>query len=181
MTKLSGFVRTLPANWATCPIYAQGVELPKGGKACGKSPLGKTHHENWSPEETALHIEKHPETFKAAGVFTGPRSGGLVILDVDLNLSIVKKKWGDDLDSTVVIESPKKNAAKYLFVVPREYWGEVEGLSLSASGEGWEVLWGRQGLVGGAYWSGGEYVLKGDVNNVPEAPGWLLALSLIHI
>ncbi len=175
MTKLSGFVRTLPANWATCPIYAQGVELPKGGKACGKSPLGKTHHEDWSPEETALHIEKHPETFKAAGVFTGPRSGGLVILDVDLNLSTVKKKWGEDLDSTVVIESPKKNAAKYLFVVPREHWGEVEGLSLSASGEGWEVLWGRQGLVGGAYWSGGEYVLKGDVNNVPEAPGWLLA------
>ena len=56
MTKLSGFVRTLPANWATCPIYAQGVELPKGGTACGKSPLGKTHHEDWSPEETALHI-----------------------------------------------------------------------------------------------------------------------------
>ena len=91
MTKLSGFVRTLPANWATCPIYAQGVELPKGGKACGKSPLGKTHHENWSPEETALHIEKHPESFKAAGVFTGPRSGGLVILDVDLNLSTSKR------------------------------------------------------------------------------------------
>ena len=175
MSKLSGFVRTLPSSWATCPIYAKGVELPKGGEACGKSPLGKTHHEDWSPEETALHIEKDPETFKAAGVFTGPRSGGLVILDVDLNLSTIKKKWGDDLNSTVVIESPKKNAAKYLFVVPREHWGEVEGLSLSASGEGWEVLWGRQGLVGGEYWSGGEYVLKGDVNAVPEAPGWLLA------
>ncbi|MEL0119084.1 MAG: AAA family ATPase, partial [Opitutae bacterium] len=162
-------------SWATCPIYAKGVELPKGGTACGKSPLGKTHHEDWSPEETALYIEKNPETFRAAGVFTGPRSGGLVILDVDKNLGTVKKKWGDDLNSTVVIESPKKNAAKYLFVVPRELWGEVEGLSLSASGEGWEVLWGRQGLVGGDYWSGGEYVLKGDVNAVPEAPGWLLA------
>ena len=175
MSKLSGFVRTLPSFWATCPIYAQGAELPKGGLACGKSPLGVTHHENWSPEETALHIERHPEKFKAAGVFTGPRSEGLVILDVDLNLSIIRKKWGDDLDSTVVIESPKKNAAKYLFVVPREHWGEVEGLSLSASGEGWEVLWGRQGLVCGDYWSGGEYVLKGDVNNVAEVPGWLLA------
>ncbi len=175
MSKLSGFVRTLPSFWATCPIYAQGVELPKGGSACGKSPLGVTHHENWSPEETALHIEKHPETFKAAGVFTGPRSDGLVILDVDLNLSIIKKKWGDDLDSTVVIESPKKNAAKYLFVVPREHWGEVEGISLSASGEGWELLWGRQGCVAGAYSKGGSYSLKGDVNNIPEAPGWLLA------
>ena len=93
MSKLSGFVRTLPSFWATCPIYAQGVELPKGGSACGKSPLGVTHHENWSPEETALHIERHPEEFKAAGVFTGPRSDGLVILDVDLNLSIIKKKF----------------------------------------------------------------------------------------
>ena len=37
--------------------------------------------------------------------------------------------------------------------------------------KGWEVLWGRQGLVGGAYWSGGEYVLKGDVNNVSSGTG----------
>ena len=175
MSKLCGIVRTLPSNWATCPIYAHGVQLPKGGKACGKSPLGITCYENWSPEETALHIEKESDLFKAAGVFTGPRSGGLVILDVDLNLSVIKKKWGEDLNSTVVIESPKKNAAKYLFVVPEKYWGEVEGLSLSASGEGWEVLWGRQGCVAGQYWSGGEYTLKGDVNAIPEAPGWLLA------
>ena len=180
MSELCGFVRSLPSNWATCPIYAKGVELPakdgqKPGVACGKSPLGKTHHENLSPDETALYLEKQPDKFKAVGVFTGPRSDGLVILDVDLNLATIKKKWGDDLDSTVVVESPKKNAAKYLFVVPKKYWGEVWGMSLSASGEGWEILWGRQGLIGGDYAKGGSYQLKGDVNAIAEAPGWLLA------
>ena len=175
MSNLSAFVRTLPSEWATCPIYAKGVKLPKGGEACGKSPLGKTHHENWSPADTALHIERHPDEFKAVGVFTGPRSQGLVILDVDANLAQLKKKWGDDFGTAPVIKSTKKNAAKYLFYVPREYWGEVDGLSLSGSGEGWEVLWGRQGLVGGAYKDQGVYTQEGDLNAVPEAPGWLLA------
>lgn len=175
MFNLVEFVRTIPNAWATCPIYAQGVKLPSGKEACGKSPLGITHHQNWSPAETALHIERNPDEFKAAGVFTGPRSEGLVILDIDANLAQLKKKWGNDLKVAPVVKSPKKNAAKYLFYVPREYWGEVDGLSLSAIGEGWEVLWGRQGLVGGAYKGEGKYTLEGDLNAVPEAPEWLLA------
>ena len=94
MSKLPAFVRSLPAAWATCPIYGKGVKLPSGKEACGKSPLGKTHHEDWSPAETALHIERHPREFKAVGVFTGPRSNGLVILDIDANLAQLKKRWG---------------------------------------------------------------------------------------
>jgi hypothetical protein len=175
MTKLPAFVRSLPSTWATCPIYVKGVKLPSGKEACGKSPLGKTHHEDWSPAETALHIERNPDTFKAVGVFTGPRSGGLVILDIDANLAQLKKKWGKDLAAAPVVKSTKKNAAKYLYYVPREYWGEVEGLSLSATNEGWEVLWGRQGLVGGAYKVDGVYTQEGDFNAIPEAPEWLLA------
>ena len=175
MSLLPAFVRTLPSAWATCPIYAKGVKLPSGKQACGKSPLGKTHHEDWSPAETALHIERNPEEFKAVGVFTGPRSNGLVILDIDANLTQLKKKWGKDLAAAPVIKSAKRNAAKYLFYVPREYWGEVDGLSLSASKEGWEVLWGRQGLVGGAYKDSGVYTQEGDFEAVPEAPEWLLA------
>ena len=175
MSKLPAFVRSLPAAWATCPIYGKGVKLPSGKEACGKSPLGKTHHEDWSPAETALHIERNPDQFKAVGVFTGPRSNGLVILDIDANLAQLKKKWGKDLAAAPVIESTKINAAKYLFYVPREYWGEVDGLSLSASNEGWEVLWGRQGLVGGAYKDQGVYTQEGDFEAIPEAPEWLLA------
>jgi len=175
MSKLPAFVRSLPSAWATCPIYAKGVKLPSGKEACGKSPLGKTHHEDWSPAETALHIERNPDEFKAVGVFTGPRSNGLVILDIDANLYQLKKKWGQDLKAAPVVKSAKKNAAKYLFYVPREYWGEVDGLSLSASKEGWEVLWGRQGLVGGAYKDQGVYTQEGDLEAIPEAPEWLLA------
>ena len=175
MSLLPAFVRTLPSAWSTCPIYAKGAKLPSGNEACGKSPLGATHHQNWSPAETALHIERYPEVFKAVGVFTGPRSQGLVILDIDANLAQLKKKWGADLDAAPVVRSAKKNAAKYFFYVPREYWGEVCGLSLSASNEGWEVLWGRQGLVGGAYKDEGFYSHEGDFDDIPKAPEWLLA------
>ena len=147
---LADFVRTLPKNWATAPIYAKGFKLPgeKGGLACGKSPLGRAHRENLSPHASARYIEQHPDTYQAVGVFTGPRSDGLVILDVDANLPTLKKKWGASLKGAPVVVSPKEKAAKYLFRVPQEKWGQVAGISLVASKEGWEVLWGRQGLVG---------------------------------
>jgi hypothetical protein len=171
---LLSFVRSLPNHWATAPIYKKGVPLPKGGEACGKNPLGRAHHDKMAPEATAMVIERQPETFQAVGVFTGPRSEGLVILDVDANLGAVEAKWGKDLAGAPRITSPKKAAAKFLFTVPQELWTEVSDISLAASGEGWEVLWGRQGLLNGAYPAGGTYTLKGDLNAVPEAPGWLL-------
>ena len=62
-------------------------------------------------------IEKQPETYKAIGVFTGPRSDGLVIFDVDKNLGAIEKKWGKDLKKAPKITSLKKNAAKFLFKV----------------------------------------------------------------
>ena len=174
---LADFARTLPKNWATAPIYAKGVKLPnEGGEACGKQPLARAHHENLSPHASARYIEQYPDTYKAIGVFTGPRSDGLVILDVDANLSSLKRKFGTTLKNAPVVVSPRKNAAKYLFRVPKEKWGQVAGISLDASKQGWEVLWGirKQGLVGGAYYKGGEYRLSGDVNALPEAPEWLL-------
>ena len=171
---LLSFVRSLPNQWATAPIYKKGVPMPKGGEACGKNPLGRAHHDKMSPEATAMVIEREPEKFQAVGVFTGPRSEGLVILDVDANLGAVEAKWGKDLAKAPRITSPKKAAAKFLFTVPQELWTEVSDISLAASGEGWEVLWGRQGLLNGAYPSGGTYTLEGDLNAVPEAPGWLV-------
>jgi len=148
--------------------------MPKGGEACGKNPLGRAHHDKMSPEATAMVIEREPEKFQAVGVFTGPRSDGLVILDVDANLGAVEAKWGKDLANAPRITSPKKAAAKFLFTVPPDLWTEVSDISLAASGEGWEVLWGRQGLLNGAYPSGGSYTLEGDLNAIPEAPGWLV-------
>jgi hypothetical protein len=171
---LLSFVRSLPNQWATAPIYKKGVPMPKGGEACGKNPLGRAHHDKMSPEATAMVIEREPEKFQAVGVFTGPRSDGLVILDVDANLGAVEAKWGKNLAKAPRITSPKKAAAKFLFTVPQELWTEVSDISLAASGEGWEVLWGRQGLLNGAYPSGGSYTLEGDLNAIPEAPGWLV-------
>jgi len=68
---LLSFVRSLPNQWATAPIYKKGVPLPKGGEACGKNPLGRAHHDKMSPEATAMVIEREPEKFQAVGVFTG--------------------------------------------------------------------------------------------------------------
>jgi len=105
--------------------------MPKGGTACGKNPLGRAHHDNLTPEAAALYIERAPETFQAIGVFTGPRSKGLVILDVDANLGAVMKKWGKDLEGAPRVTSPKKAAAKFLFTVPQELWTEVSDISLA--------------------------------------------------
>ncbi len=172
---LVSFVRSLPKHWATAPIYAKGAKMPNGKAACGKSPLGRAPHEKLSPEFTAQHIEKYPEEFKAVGVYSGARSEGLVIFDVDANLGAIEEKWGKDLENAPRITSPKKNAAKFLFVVPEEDRLTVSDLSHAAAGhEGWEVLWGRQGLLFGAYKDEGEYTFTGDVNNIPAAPEWLL-------
>ena len=174
------FTLSLPGHWATAPIYAHGVELPaKPGQtpriAEGKSPLGRASHENLSPRFSAEWIKDHPEQFKAIGVYTGMRSGGLVIFDVDRNLGAIQEKWGADLKNAPQVKSKKKNAAKYLFIVPEADRASVAGLSHTASGqEGWEVLWGSQGVLFGAYKDEGRYTFKGDLNNIPDAPEWLL-------
>ena len=181
-TELLDFVRQLPAGMAYAPIYAKGEALKSGKISKGKTPLEEGHHRVLGPEDVALAIERRPSVFKAVGVFTGPRSGGLVILDVDRNLGALLKKWGESLIGAPVIKSTKANAAKYLFTVPEEHWSEVKGFGLSDSRGGYEVLWGRQGVLYGAYPGsqdgkapGGTYGFTGDLEAIPEAPGWLIA------
>ena len=58
--------------------------------------------------------------------------------------------------------------------MPKELWTEVSDVSLAASGAGFEVLWGRQAVIAGAYAGGGEYTPHGDFSSLPEAPVWLL-------
>jgi len=170
---LSDFVSSLPKDWATCPIYRKGVELPSGKKACGKSPLGRAHHDKLAPSTSLHYLNQSPEVYGAVGVFSGPRSNGLVILDIDANLGQLQKKHGADLHGPHVL-SPRKNAGKWFFTMPQALWSEISDVSLSASGQGFEVLWGRQALVCGEYAKGGTYTPKGDFNALPEAPTWLL-------
>ncbi len=185
--ELLAFVRQLPVGIAYAPIYKQGQAIQSGKISKGKTPLERSHHTVMGPADVALQIERRPEVFQAVGAFTGARSGGLVILDVDRNLSRLKKKWGESLEGAPVITSTKANAAKYLFRVPEGLWGEVKGFGLSDTGAGYEVLWGRQGLLYGAYPGSsdgkapeGFYGFEGDLEAIPDAPDWLLAEMRDH-
>jgi len=176
---LSDFVYGLPKHWATCPIYLKGVITPDGKEATGKNPLGKAHHDRLSGAMSLHHLLDEPEKFGAIGVFSGPRSGGVLILDVDLNLGQLQKKYSGCFDGPRVI-SPKKNAGKYFFQLPESEWPHVCDVSLAASGEGWEALWGRQAVVCGPYPAGGTYTPEGDFSDLPEAPEWLVARMRMH-
>jgi len=185
--ELLAFVRQLPSGVAYAPIYAKDQPIQSGKLSKGKTPLEKSHHQVMGPADVALQIERKPEVFQAVGAFTGARSGGLVILDVDRNLARLKKKWGDSLEGAPVVTSTKANAAKYLFRVPEALWGSVKGFGLSDTGAGYEVLWGRQGVLYGAYPGSsdgkapaGEYGFEGDLEAIPEAPDWLIAEMRDH-
>jgi len=176
LDQIAHLVAQMPDHWATAPIYKKGIALPSGAPAVGKSPLGKAHHQDLTPSESFLYLQEEPDTYGAIGVFSGARSGGLAILDVDANLGALEMKWGADLAKAPRINSPKQNAAKFLFRIAEEHWGSVSDVSLAASKQGFEVLWGRQGLVCGDYHAGGSYEVVGDISAVPEAPAWLLAV-----
>jgi hypothetical protein len=184
---LLAFVRQLPVGFAYAPIYAKGLAIQSGKISKGKTPLERSHHQVMAPSDVVLQIERKPDVFQAVGVFTGGRSMGLVILDVDRNLSRLKKKWGESLEGAPVITSTKANAAKYLFRVPEALWGSVKGFGLSDTGAGYEVLWGRQGVIYGAYPGSsdgkapeGQYGFEGDLEAIPDAPEWLLAEMRDH-
>ena len=89
---LLAFVRQLPSGVAYAPIYAKDQAIQSGKLSKGKTPLEKSHHQVMGPADVALQIERKPDVFQAVGAFTGARSGGLVILDVDRNLARLKKK-----------------------------------------------------------------------------------------
>ena len=183
--KLQQFVKKLPKQLVYAPIYRKGVEIKsKEGKileATGKNPYGESYERNFSPDDVAYVLEKYPNRFGAIGLFTGLKGKGLVILDVDKNLAIHKKKWGDSLDNAPCITSTKKNAAKYIFNIPEELWSSVKGRFLSEqTSTCYEILWNRQGVIFGSYPGSasspeGNYGFEGDLDNIPVAPDWLLA------
>ena len=182
---LQQFVKMLPKHLVYAPIYRKGVEIKsKEGKileATGKNPYGESYERNFSPDDVTYVLEKYPDRFGAIGLFTGLKGKGLVILDVDKNLAIHKKKWGDTLNGAPCITSTKRNAAKYIFNVPEELWSSVKGRFLSEqTSTCYEILWNRQGVIFGSYpgsatSSEGNYGFEGDLDNIPNAPDWLIA------
>ena len=166
-----------------CP-YLQEGSLDEIGEVWPRvrTPSSRASRKAFNKHDATLAIEKNP-TLTAVGLFTGIRGNGYVILDVDKNLGVLKRKFGDTLKGAPVIESTRANAAKYIFQVPEELRGEVSGFSHSDEhADGYEVLWGAQGLIFGAYpgsndgkWPAGVYGFEGDPDVVPVAPDWLLA------
>jgi len=179
------FVNNLPSDkgYTYCPIYAKNARMLSGRLATGKNPYEDSYERKFGPADVALVLERNPEKFKACGLFTGVRGNGIVILDVDRNLSEVLESHTFSLVDAPVVTSTKKDAAKYIFRIPEELWPEVKGHGLSEqSGGNYELLWGRQGLICGEYPGhastqspAGQYKFLGDLNNVPIAPDWIIA------
>ncbi len=176
MATLLQFVNGLPSDFVLAPIYRKGAAMESGKEATGKNPVEAAHKRNLNPADAALIIERSSKV-GAVGVWCGSKGNGVVILDVDRNLSALRKKWGETLSGAPVVRSPKENAAKFMFRVPAALWGELSGFGHSEEHcHGYEVLWHKkQGLIAGEYPDGGEYKLEGDLNNIPDAPEWLIA------
>ena len=174
------FVQKLPETLVYAPIYKKGAKMLSGREATGKNPLESAFQRKFKPADVAFELERN-DKLGAVGLFSGIRGNGIVILDCDRNLSALKKKWGDTLKGAPCITSTRHNAAKYIFYIPEELWGEVQGHGLSqATGGCYELLWGRQGLIFGEYPGGkvsepGLYGFEGDLDNIPVAPDWLIA------
>jgi len=176
------FANSLVEGLVYAPIYRKGSLMKSGKPATGKNPLEESYDREFGPADVALALRKNPD-LQAVGLFTGIRGKGIVILDVDKNHQKLLQGWGNTLDDAPQITSPKKNAAKYIFKLPEELWGSVKGHGLrQEDGGDYEILWGRQGVLMGAYpghkrtnTPEGHYLLKGDLNAIPDAPAWLIA------
>jgi len=179
---LREFLAVLPNDWVLAPIYKKGAPMKSGKAATGKNPFEPAFEKPFNKHDATLACEKH-SSLGAVGLFTGVRGGGIVILDIDKNLGVLQRKFGWSLNGAPVVTSTRANAAKYIFRVPEALWGEVSGWGHSDEhSDGYEVLWGPQGLIYGDYpgssdgkWGEGSYTFEGDPDSVPVAPDWLIA------
>ena len=180
--KLQEFLNELPMDWVLAPIYKKDAPMKSGKLATGKNPFEPSFEKPFNKHDAKLAFDKN-STLGAVGLFTGVRGGGIVILDIDKNLGVLKRKFGATLDGAPVVTSTRANAAKYIFKLDEALWGEVSGFGHSdVHSDGYEVLWGPQGLIYGDYpgssdgkWGEGSYKFEGDPENVPAAPDWLIA------
>ena len=181
---LHDFVKTLPEGLVYGPIYRKGAPMVSGKLATGKNPLEDSWDRKYGPADVALAIKRNPD-LQAVGLWSGIRGNGIVILDVDANHKRWAREWGNSLNGAPCITSTRSNAAKYLFRIPEELWGAVKGHGLrkddNHSQGDYEILWGRQGVIYGAYpgkegiCKPGQYKFSGDLNSIPVAPDWLIA------
>ena len=126
---LDQFVKELPEGLVYGPIYRKGAPMISGRAATGKNPLEDSWERKYGPADVALAIKRNPD-LQAVGLWSGIRGNGIVILDVDANHKRWAREWGDSLNGAPCITSTRPNAAKYLFRIPEELWGDVKGHGL---------------------------------------------------
>jgi hypothetical protein len=174
---LQDFLQGLPADLNLCPIERKGV-----GNSTGKKPIYKYRDQNLNGHQVVDLMEKD-STISAAGIWCGTKNNGLVILDVDHKLHLLKRDKSKPLGNPPVITSTREDAAKFVYRVPREKVSTVAGLKVDEPGN-WsgEIIWSNQGVIAGAYPGNadgspaGEYKLtSGSFDEIPEAPAWLIA------
>lgn len=185
--QLAALVQTFPVGFSYTPIYREGAPL-YGGKLAntGKMPLHTTRKEVWSPGRTAKALLELPHLYAAVGMWCGSHGNGLITLDVDYQLAALEIEHGQSLALAPKITSTKPNAAKFLFKAPPGEYEKLAGYTLDRYQDGSEVLYqGKQAVVCGHYpgktdaqtgeiYPEGEYILHGDINDIPVAPEWLL-------
>ena len=174
---LQDFLQGLPADLNLCPIERKGV-----GNSTGKKPIYKYRDQNLNGHQVVDLMEKD-RSISAVGVWCGTKNNGLVILDVDNNLHLLKRDKSKPLGNPPVITSTREDAAKFVYRVPREKISSVTGLVVDALGS-WQgdIIWANQGVIAGVYPGNGDkapighYKLEsGSFDDIPEAPAWLVA------
>ena len=107
---LVDFCKALPLGLTLAPIYRKGEKMESGAIATGKNPVEAAFKRNLNRDDAALILERSKKV-SALGLFTGRKGNGLVILDVDTNITQLRKKWGSSLDGAPCITSTKEVAA----------------------------------------------------------------------
>lgn len=174
---LHEFLQGLPADLNLCPIEKKGVN-----GSTGKKPVARYRDQNLNGHQV-VDLMETDRTISAAGLWCGTKNNGIVILDVDHKLHLLKRDKSKPLGNPPVITSTREGAAKFVYRVPREQVSTVTGLKIEDPGS-WQadVIWANQGVIAGVYPGNadgspaGEYKLtSGSFDEIPEAPAWLIA------
>ena len=83
---LADFCKSLPLGLTLAPIYRKGEKMESGAIATGKNPVEAAFKRNLNRDDAALILERSSKV-SALGLFTGQKGNGVVILDVDANLT----------------------------------------------------------------------------------------------
>lgn len=165
-------LRRLPGQWRLAPIHRKG-----SCNSEGKTPLDESRKEDFDAHKVLDKLRSNLR-YSAVGVWMGPRSGGLICVDVDHEdgTTYIHEKYGADaLPASFSVKSPVAGHIKHFYTVPPLYWGSGKGDILSSNDGMFEILWdGRQGIILGEHPDGGYYEWVTPVEDLAPAPQWLL-------